>query len=62
MMAAAYFFRNKKGFKPPTSAKKQPMEIVKAIKQELEKTGMEPYFIGKKVEEILARVYFPSIN
>lgn len=62
MTAAAYFFRNKKGFKPLRSAKRQPMEILKTIKQELEKSGMESYFIGKNVEETLARVYFPSIN
>ncbi len=38
------------------------MEIVNRIKSELEKSGMEPYFIVKGVETLLARVYFPSVN
>lgn len=38
------------------------MEIIKTIKEELAKSGMESCFIGKKVEDLLARVYFPSVN
>lgn len=61
-MAAASFFRKRKLLRTSIKDKKQPMEIVNRIKKELEKSGMEPYFIGKKVEDLLARVYFPSIN
>ena len=43
------------------SPSNQPADIVQTIKLELEKTGSETYFIGKKVEDLLARVYFPSI-
>lgn len=62
MTAAAQFFHKKKVFKASKKDKRQPMEIVNRIKSELEKSGMEPYFIVKGVETLLARVYFPSVN
>jgi hypothetical protein len=62
MTAAARFLSKKREFRSPRKDRKQPMEIVNRIKKELEKSGMEPYFIGKGVEDLLARVYFPSVN
>jgi hypothetical protein len=62
MTAAASFFPKKKEPASPRKDRKPPMEIVNRIKRELEKSGMEPYFIGKGVEDLLARVYFPSVN
>lgn len=62
MTAAARFFQNKKGLKRQSNYKKQPMEIVNRIKKELEKSGMGSCFIGKQAEDLLARVYFPSVN
>lgn len=38
----------------------QPAEVIQKIKFELEKSGSESYFIGKRAEDLLARVYFPD--
>ena len=62
MTPAPRFFQNKKGLNNGRLNKRQPMEIIKRIKLEFEKSGMESYFIGKKAEDLLARVYFPSVN
>lgn len=62
MTAAASFFRKKKVFKAQTIHKERPMEIVNRIKKELEKSGMSTSFIGTKAEDLLARVYFPTVN
>ncbi len=62
MTAAARFLSKNREFKTSRNNRKPPMEIVNRIKRELEKSGMEPYFIGKGVEDLLARVYFPSVN
>jgi hypothetical protein len=62
MKVASRFLRKKKHCKTTSNLKRKPMEILQMIKDELEKSGMEPYFIGKNAEELLARVYFPSVN
>lgn len=62
MTAAASFFRKKKVFKAQSVRKERPMEIVNRIKKELEKSGMNTSFIGTKAEDLLARVYFPTVN
>ena len=62
MTAASSFFHESKHPQVGLTDKRQPMDIVKAIQKELEKSGMESYLIGKKVEDLLARVYFPSVN
>lgn len=61
-MAASRFLRRKKSARSSVKEIGNPMEIVKMIKEELEKSGMDAYFIGKKAEDFLARVYFPSVN
>jgi hypothetical protein len=62
IMAASRFLQRKKTVKSTSREIGSPMEIVKMIKEELEKSGMDAYFIGKKAEDFLARVYFPSVN
>lgn len=62
MTAASRYLSKKKAFRTSKKDNQPPMEIVNRIKSELEKSGMEPYFIVKGVETLLARVYFPSVN
>lgn len=62
MIAAARFFPKKRESKTGRFTKRQPMEIVQTIKSELAKAGVESNFAVKRVEDLLARVYFPSVN
>lgn len=62
-MAAARILSKKrecKSFPSVQSDRSQPMEVIQKIKSELEKSGSEAYFIGKRVEDVLAQVYFPT--